>query len=96
MTRPAKIAIGYGAILLWMFLPMIPVVIAAAISSYFRVQLDEGSAHPCIVFGRDIGGTLYAMGLMGWFGLLTFPTGFLALFVLTIAVVMDAIRRSAG
>jgi hypothetical protein len=68
------IAVGFGAILLWMFLPMIPVFIAGAIASH-------------IVFGRDIGGTLYKMGVMGWFGLLTFPSGFLMLIVLTVKVI---------
>jgi len=86
MRRGSKIASGYGIILLWIFLPMIPVVIAGAIASYTGSQLDEGGPHPCIVFGRDIGGTLYKMGVMGWFGLLTFPTGFIALIVFTISL----------
>jgi hypothetical protein len=78
MTR-RSVAIGYGIIVLWMFLPFIPVIIASLIASACGCDLDEGSAHPCIVFGKDIGRTLYAMGVMGWLGLLTFPTGFLAL-----------------
>jgi hypothetical protein len=83
MTRGSKIATGYGVILLWTFLPMIPVAIASAIAAYTGSQLDEGGPHPCILFGRDIGGTLYKMGVMGWFGLLTFPTGFIALILFT-------------
>lgn len=83
MTRRAKIGIGYGVILLWMFLPLIPVLIAGAIASHYGCQVDESGPHPCIVFGKDIGGTLCSMGVMGWFGLLTFPSGFLALLLLT-------------
>ncbi|HLX70642.1 MAG TPA: hypothetical protein VKV04_13530 [Verrucomicrobiae bacterium] len=87
MTRPVKIGIGYGVILLWMFLPMIPVFIAAAIASHYGCQVDEGGTHPCIVFGKDIGGKLYEMGVMGWFGLLTFPSGLLALLLFSVVVV---------
>lgn len=94
MTRRARIALSYGAIVLWMFLPVIPVVIAGAIASFFGAQLDEGNVHPCIVLGRDIGGILYAMGMMGWLGLVTFPSGFLALVLLTVGVVVDAIRAT--
>ncbi|HTS16954.1 MAG TPA: hypothetical protein VMP11_05220 [Verrucomicrobiae bacterium] len=92
MTRRAKI-IGYGVIVLWTFLPMIPVVIAGAIASHCGCQLDEGGAHPCIVLGRDIGGRLYEMGVVGWFGLLTFPTGILALLLFTGIVIA---RRCAS
>ena len=94
MTKGVKITAGYGAILLWMFLPMLPVLIASAIASYCGAQLDEGSPHPCMLFGRDIGGTLYAMGVMGWFGLLTFPTGFIALIVFTVKIIRNRIRSS--
>ncbi len=87
MTRGRKIVIGYGVILLWTFLPFIPVVIAGLIASYKGVPLDEGGPHPCMVFGHDIGGLLYSMGVMGWFGLLTVPTGFLALLVFTIFII---------
>jgi hypothetical protein len=87
MTRRTKVAAGYGIILLWMLSPMIPVLLASAIASTCGCKVDEGSAHTCIVFGRDIGGMLYSMGVMGWFGLLTFPSGFLALIVFTVMVV---------
>lgn len=89
MTRRAKISLGYGAILLWMFLPMIPVFIAGAIASGCGCQLDEGNVHPCVVLGVDIGSTLYAMGVMGWFGLLTFPSGLLGLLLFTVAVITE-------
>ena len=96
MTRRTKIIAGYGIILLWIFLPMIPVVLAGVIASACGSKLDEGSAHPCIVFGKDIGGTLYAMGMMGWFGLITFPTGFLALIVFTVMIVREHRRMQSS
>jgi len=85
MTRRAKLT-GYAVIILWMFLPFIPVAIAGAVASHYGARLDEGSAHPCIVHGKDIGETLYTMGMMGWFSLLTFPSGILALIVLTVII----------
>ena len=44
-------------------------------------RLDEGSPHPCIVHGRDIGDTLYSMRLMFWFGMLTVPVGAIGLLI---------------
>jgi hypothetical protein len=85
--RLRAIAVGYGVIVLWMFLPMIPVVIASVIASACGCELNEADAHPCIVFGRDIGGVLYKMAMIGWFGLLTFPTGILALIQFTVQIV---------
>jgi hypothetical protein len=87
MTKRAKIAVGYSGIILWMFLPMIPVMLASLIASHCGSKLDEGGPHPCIVFGRDIGGTLYSMFVMGWFGLITFPSGLLALIVFTVMII---------
>lgn len=65
---------------------MIPVVIASVIAFFCGSQLDEGGPHPCILFGRDIGGTLSEMAMMGWFGLLTFPSGFVALIIFSVIV----------
>jgi hypothetical protein len=89
MTPRAKVAAGYGGILLWMFLPMFPVVMASLIASVCGCKLDEGSAHTCIVLGMDIGGMLYSMGVMGWFGLLTVPSGFLLLVVFTVMIIKE-------
>ena len=56
-------------------LPLFSVAIAGEIASANGCQLDEGSVHPCIVNGRDMGETLYTMGMMGWFMLATIPIG---------------------
>ena len=94
LTRRGAVLV-YGIIALWMFLPFIPVVVAGAIASACGCQLDEGSAHPCILFGRDIGGALYQMGVMGWLCLITFPTGLLALAAFT-AGIRAGRNRAAG
>lgn len=78
--------IGYGIILLWMFLPLIPVFVAAGIASACGCALDEGSVHPCIVFGKDLGHLLFGMSMMGWFAMATFPTGILALILFSVIV----------
>jgi hypothetical protein len=86
MTRRAK-WVGYGVIILWMFWPLILAFMASAIASHFGARLDEGDAHPCIVHGKDIGGALYSMFVMGWVGLLTIPSGFLLLVFFTVTII---------
>ncbi|MEM8982169.1 MAG: hypothetical protein AAGC71_04030 [Pseudomonadota bacterium] len=56
-------------------LPLGSVLLASAIASYGDCQLHEGGVNPCVVFGSDVGGTLYSMFVMGWLGLLTLPLG---------------------
>ena len=80
-------AIVIFGILLVAFAPVISVAVAGGIANANGCDLDEGSVHPCIVNGRDIGSTLYTMGVLGWFMLATIPLG-LALVVLYIAVVV--------
>ncbi|AMB43836.1 hypothetical protein [Methylobacterium sp. AMS5] len=36
-------------------------------------RVDEGSAHPCLVAGIDIGGLLYTLLMMGWLVILALP-----------------------
>jgi len=85
MSRRAAYT-GYAVIMAWMVLPFVPVVIAGVIASILGSPLDEGSVHETVVFGKDIGQALYSMGVMGWFGLVTCPTGLLALVPFTVAV----------
>ncbi len=66
-------------ILAWTIWPAVLVAVAGNIASANGCQLDEGSVHPCIVNGRDMGEQLYGMGVMGWFMLVTIPTGLIAL-----------------
>jgi hypothetical protein len=68
-------------ILLWTIWPVILVAIAGAIASANGCQLNETVINSCIVDGREMGNTLYSLGVMGWFMLVTIPTGLLALLI---------------
>jgi hypothetical protein len=86
-------------ILAWIVWPVVLVAVAGNIASANGCQLDEGSVHPCIVNGRDMGQQLYGMGVLGWFMLVTIPTGLLALAIygailLAVWLVRRARRRS--
>ena len=101
LIRKALIIIVLLLILAWTLWPVVLVAAASAIASTHGCQLDEGSVHPCIVNGRDMGEQLYGMGVMGWFMLVTIPTGLFALatyfgIVLLVWFVRRARRRSAG
>ena len=80
------------------FGPLISVFSAGAIATMNGCALDEGGMHPCVVLGLDLGGTLYAMALTGWLGLLTVPIGILALiaWALALAAHFWKRRRRAG
>jgi hypothetical protein len=67
------------AILLLAFSPLITTLIAGTIANYYGCDLDEGSIHPCVINGVDIGDTLYTLGVLGWLALGTIPLGMIAL-----------------
>jgi hypothetical protein len=95
--KKRTIIIGYGAIVLWMLLPMISVFTASAIADVSGCTLNEGSAHECIVSGTDIGDTLYTMFVLGWLFFLTVPTGLVALVLFTAIVLLSArAKRKRG
>lgn len=72
---------GISPFMLWLlagvtlvaWAPIISVFAASGLAEVLGCRLNEGTPHPCLLAGRDIGQTLYAMFVMGWFGLLTFP-----------------------
>jgi hypothetical protein len=66
-------------ILFFTLLPLFSVLICEGIASYAGCRVDEGSVHPCMVGGNDIGELLYGMFVMGWMLLLTMPVGMLLL-----------------
>ena len=78
MTRRA-IRRGYRIIGLWMIWPLVPALLASLIAFVCGSKLDEGGAHPCIVFGTDIGELLHVVFSMGLMAIGTFPSGLLAL-----------------
>jgi hypothetical protein len=84
-------------ILLWMLWPAIMAGTAGAIATANGCELNEAVINSCIVDGREMGDTLYAMGVMGWFMLVTIPTGLLALLVFLLLLLIEWIvgRRRA-
>lgn len=90
----------HGSILLFIFIlaisPLLAAGAAGAVANHFGCDLDEGSIHPCQGFGRDIGGTLYSLGVLGWLSLATIPLGLTAMGVyLAILLIFLVIRRVA-
>jgi hypothetical protein len=59
--------------------PILIGLIGAIIATIGSCQVDEGSVHPCILLGMNLGGLLYRVGLMPWLALITIPTGEIAL-----------------
>jgi hypothetical protein len=77
--RPKFQGIGYAIIALWMAGPLVLAFSAGGIALAAGCTLNESGAHPCRVFGSDIGETLYAMGVMGFLAIATIPTGMVLL-----------------
>jgi hypothetical protein len=82
--------IGYAVIALLAGWPILSVVTAGVIASWNGCTLNEGGVNPCVVSGRDIGGTLYSMGVMGWFMIATIPLGVVAALAWTIGWLIRA------
>jgi hypothetical protein len=74
--------------------PVISVIIAGGIADANGCALDEGSIHTCMIGGTDWGGTLYALGVMGWFMLATLPLGGLALVAWLLVLIVHLIFHS--
>ena len=85
-VKQRSTTIGQAIIILWMFGPLIPAIIAGIVASACGCKLDEGNTHPCLLFGVDIGKLLYTMGVMGLFTMGTFPSGILALILFSLFV----------
>ena len=80
-------------------LPMISVLVAGTNADRNNCELHEGFVNPCIIDGEDWGETLYAMGMMGWFGLVTIPGALLIaaaylLIVISVAIIRYVRRRN--
>jgi hypothetical protein len=80
-------------ILLLAFSPFIGAMAAGTIANAYGCQLDEGSIHPCMVNGRDIGQTLYTFGVLGWLGLATIPIGLVVLGIYLVIVILFYLVR---
>ena len=71
MKLSTSLFVSAGLALLMAIAPVLLTFIAAGIAQAYGCQLDEGSAHKCIIAGRDYGETLYIMGVAFWMFILT-------------------------
>jgi hypothetical protein len=55
------------------FVPLLAVLATVLVANVLGCTVDEGSIHPCLFAGRDLGPLLYSMGMMGWLLILTAP-----------------------
>lgn len=72
ITRNVLVYLG---IFLFSISPLLLAISAGTVGKWLGCQVNEGNAHPCICFGRDIGRLLYACFVMGWLSLITGPVG---------------------
>jgi hypothetical protein len=87
---PLRLGLLIGTFLAW--LPALMLAASLAASSALDCRVDEGSAHPCLLLGADIGGLLYTGFTMGWLLLVTLP--FMAItLLLWIALGLRALWR---
>jgi len=78
----------------WAFFAVFPLLVtatAAVIAWLNGCELNEGNPHPCVVCGTDIGETLYAMGMMAWFCLITLPVGGVMAAACAVACLTDVV-----
>jgi hypothetical protein len=73
--------------------PLLSAMTAGMIANRYGCDLDEGSVHPCVVNGNDIGDTLYTMGVLGWLALGTIPLGLIAIAIYLIGVALFYLAR---
>ena len=72
--------------------PILGVIFTAVVASALHCQVDEGSVHPCLYLGHDIGPLLYNLGVGGWLMIITLPILFIC-FVLWVGVAIIFFTR---
>ena len=88
-----RIALAYLGVVLFAFAPIIVAIVSGSVAHAFGCQVDEGSVHPCVIFGFDWGSIFNFLGVSGWFFLLTVPLGGILFIGLTIFLVVRRIRQ---
>ncbi|APX11868.1 hypothetical protein [Tateyamaria omphalii] len=74
-------------------LPILSVAASSGLANAYGCTLHEGFSNPCVIWGKDRGGTLSGMFVMGWFMLITVPAGAAILLVLVIQITVDLWTR---
>ncbi len=88
--------IACGAFIFLAVLPIIPTLVAGMIAKANNCILNEGSSHPCVILGIDIGNDLYAMGNSFWLGILTVPVGVIGFLVSLVLLVKTFFSRNGS
>jgi hypothetical protein len=87
LLRNAIILLVIG---LFAFSPIIPVRYADRLATLGGgCQMDESGPHPCTVNGKEVGDTIYTLGMLGWFMLATIPLAALALGVFGLLLILE-------
>jgi len=84
-----RVLLLYIIVIIGASIPIISVAIASYVSNYCGCTLNEGSVHPCQLFGYEIGELLYSMFVFGWLSLATIPIGLVLLLALTIFSIIN-------
>lgn len=85
---------AFAALTVVASLPIVAFVAGAWIASSLGCRIDEGSVHPCVLHGHDVGGTLLAMTLIG--GLASFFTAPVVIFTSVMWIVLWRRGRRAA
>jgi hypothetical protein len=92
-----SLALRYGlvffAIVILALLPAILAIGSSIFADSIGCQVDEGSSHPCLFMGSDIGDTLNFLFVMSWFALMTIPAGAAALALWASVLVLHLLLR---
>lgn len=82
-----------AVILLFAIAPMAIAVAAGQLGNALGCRVDESGAHPCPLWGMDIGEALYSAGVFGWLTLATLPTAALLWLVHVVHTLITRLRR---
>jgi uncharacterized membrane protein YhaH (DUF805 family) len=86
--------VSFALIVLFALAPLISLIIGLVIAAGLGCELDEGSVHPCLFMGTDLGDTLYVMTVAMWFSMFTVPLGAVAVVVWLIVVAAHGRRQA--
>jgi len=97
MSSRWRIAFGLalGLVLLGLA-PLLSAFTAMVIADLNDCTLHEGFENPCVVFGVDLGETLYTMLVVVWLGIVTLPLAILGVVVVAALTVAWLVSRRRG
>jgi Na+/H+ antiporter NhaD/arsenite permease-like protein len=91
-----RVFLAYLCIVLLGIAPLLVTIISASVAHALGCQVDEGSNHPCAIFGFDWGSAFYVLAVFGWFTIITLPLSALALIGLTIFLLVKKFRKDTA